>query len=59
MGLLNQTVTRAVRISDEQNKEVEKKYLQRIMQNNGYMLKNINEAIKENRKKNGNPNEKY
>lgn len=29
------------------------------MQNNGYMLKNINEAIKENRKKNGNPNEKY
>jgi len=33
-----------VRVSDEKNREVEKDYLRQVMQNNGYILKNINKA---------------
>jgi len=46
MGLFHTMATRAVRIADIQNREVKKDYLRQFMQNNGYMLKNINKAIK-------------
>lgn len=37
---------KAVKIGDKQNKEVEKDYLRLVMKNNGYMLKNIDKALK-------------
>jgi len=46
--------TRAVRIADERNKENEKNYLRQAIQNNGYMLKNINIAITRAENKNNN-----
>jgi len=33
---------RAIRIENEQNKKVVKEYLRQIMENNRYLLKNIN-----------------
>jgi len=46
MGLLYTIATKAVRILNKQNREMEKDYLWQVMQNSVYILRIISKAIK-------------
>lgn len=42
IGLLHTMATRTIRIADAQHVEEEKSYLRQTLQNNGYILRNMN-----------------